>query len=53
MAKINVNIKNASVMASRQEVEAIMPEVLKAKEHLMKGDAAGNDFLGWVDLPEV
>ena len=53
MAKINVNIKNASVMASRQEVEAIMPEVLKAKEHLMKGDAAGNDFLGWVDLPEA
>lgn len=53
MAKINVNIKNAGVMASRQEVEAIMPEVLKAKEHLMKGDAAGNDFLGWVDLPEA
>ncbi len=53
MAKINVNIKNASIMASRQEVEAIMPEVLKAKEHLMKGDAAGNDFLGWVDLPEA
>ena len=53
MAKISVNIKNASVMASRQEVEAIMPEVLKAKEHLMKGDAAGNDFLGWVDLPEA
>ena len=53
MAKISVNIKNAGIMASRQKVESIMPEVLKAKEHLMKGDAPGNDFLGWVDLPEA
>ncbi len=27
-------------------------EVRAAREHLLKGDAAGNDFLGWVDLPE-
>ena len=52
MAQISVNIKNAGIMASREAVEAIMPEVVSAKEHLLKGDAAGNDFLGWVNLPE-
>ena len=30
----------------------IEPEVLAAKKHLTAGDAEGNDFLGWVDLPE-
>jgi glucose-6-phosphate isomerase len=35
-----------------KEIEGIMPEIKVAKEHLLKGDAAGNDFLGWVDLPE-
>ena len=35
-----------------KEIEGILPEIKVAKEHLLKGDAAGNDFLGWVDLPE-
>ena len=26
--------------------------MLAAKKHLVNGDAAGNDFLGWVNLPE-
>ena len=53
MAKISVNIKNAGVLAGREAEEAIMPEIMAAKQHLLKGDAAGNDFLGWVDLPEA
>ena len=53
MAKISVNIKNAGVLAGREAVEVIMPEIMAAKQHLLKGDAAGNDFLGWVDLPEA
>ena len=30
----------------------IETEIVNAKEHLLNGDAEGNDFLGWVDLPE-
>ena len=36
----------------QEAINQILPEVKKAKEHLLKGDAAGNDFLGWVNLPE-
>ena len=34
------------------ELQAMLPEVLAAREHLLRADAAGNDFLGWVNLPE-
>ena len=36
----------------QEAVNQLLPEVLEAKKHLLKGDAAGNDFLGWVNLPE-
>ena len=36
----------------QEALNQILPEIKKAKEHLLKGDAAGNDFLGWVNLPE-
>ena len=52
MAKINVKISDALNKIGRESVDALLPEVLAAKEHLLKGDAAGNDFLGWVSLPE-
>ena len=35
-----------------QSLDQITTEVLAARDHLLKGDAAGNDFLGWVNLPE-
>jgi len=51
MDTLKVNIKHAESHASRQDLATLLSEVLAAKEHLLKGDAAGNDFLGWVDLP--
>lgn len=36
----------------QKTLNEITAEVLSAREHLKKGDAAGNDFLGWVNLPE-
>ena len=33
-------------------VNQLLPEIKASKEHLLKGDAPGNDFLGWVNLPE-
>jgi glucose-6-phosphate isomerase len=37
---------------SEAEIEAIKPEVEKAHSTLMERTGAGNDFLGWLDLPE-
>ncbi len=37
---------------NQETVNQLLPEVLEAKKHLLNGDAAGNDFLGWVNLPE-
>lgn len=51
MDALKVNIAHALQHVSKKELEDLLPEVLSAKEHLLKGDAAGNDFLGWIDLP--
>ena len=51
METIKVNVEHALNYVSRDEVASLLPEVLVAKEHLLKGDAAGNDFLGWINLP--
>ena len=52
MGTIKVNVGHAVGHVTRNEIDALLPEVLKAKKHLINGDAAGNDFLGWVNLPE-
>ena len=52
MDTLKVNIKHALNCIERSAIDALFPEVLAAKEHLINGDAAGNDFLGWVNLPE-
>ncbi len=51
MDTLKVNVKHALGYVAQAEVATMLPEVLVAREHLLKGDAAGNDFLGWVDLP--
>ncbi len=33
------------------EIAAIYPEVLKAQKDLLAGSGEGNDFLGWINLP--
>ena len=52
METIKVNFERTQAVATKDEIEALLPEVLAAKKHLLAGDAAGNDFLGWADLPE-
>ena len=52
MDTLNVNIKHALDYIDKSAIDALLPEVLAAKKHLVDGDAAGNDFLGWVNLPE-
>ena len=50
----NLSIKMAGNVEKtcHQSLGQITTEVLAAREHLLKGDAAGNNFLGWVNLPE-
>ena len=52
METIKINVGHAENHVSRNEIDALLPEVLRAKEHLLHGDARGKDFLGWVNLPE-
>lgn len=49
---LKINVANACHKAPMAEIDALLPEVLAAREHLLRGDSAGSDFLGWVDLPE-
>ncbi len=42
----------AKCFVSDQEVANMKKQVLSAKEDLVNGTGAGNDFLGWVNLPE-
>ena len=51
METLQVNISHALGFVSRAEVDEMKAEVLASREHLLKGDSAGSDFLGWVDLP--
>ena len=51
METIKVNIEHTQAHAAKDEIKALLPEILTAKKHLLAGDADGNDFLGWVDLP--
>lgn len=37
---------------TEESLAAIEPEVMAAQEKLHSGTGAGNDFLGWLDLPE-
>lgn len=52
MDALKVNINHALNCIEKDAIDALLPEVLAAQKHLIDGDAAGNDFLGWVDLPE-
>ena len=51
MGKLEVKTSPSMTLVGDAELQSILPEALAAKEHLLKGDAPGNDFLGWVDLP--
>ncbi|MGX8712318.1 MAG: glucose-6-phosphate isomerase [bacterium] len=52
MEPLKVKIGAFPSKFDQQPLGQIVPELQMAKDHLLKGNAAGNDFLGWVNLPE-
>lgn len=52
MEKLSVRLADSVEKTCQKSINEITTEVLAAREHLLKGDADGNDFLGWVNLPE-
>ena len=51
MAKISFDYSKASSFVKEDEIANIESQVVNAKELLMPRKGAGNDFLGWIDLP--
>jgi glucose-6-phosphate isomerase len=51
MSKVTFDYSKASVFVSDNEVELMKKLALDAKEVLVGKSGAGNDFLGWIDLP--
>ena len=53
MEKLNFNYQFAKNFFNENELKQIKPYVELANEVLASKTGAGNDFLGWVDLPET
>ena len=53
MEKLNFNYQFAKKFFNESELKQIKPYVELANEVLTSKSGAGNDFLGWVDLPET
>ncbi len=51
MSKITFDYSKAASFISQEEVGYMKKLALDAKEVLASRSGAGNDFLGWVDLP--
>ena len=52
MAKVTYDYSKAMQFISEEEIEIIKDQTLAARELLLSRKGAGNDFLGWIDLPE-
>ncbi len=51
MSKVNFNYSKALGFFNEEEVSAVQSYVNVAHEMLHNKTGLGNDFLGWVDLP--
>ena len=51
MSYIKLNLDNALKFVSNEQVEAMKDEVVSAANVLVSQSGAGNDFLGWLNLP--
>ena len=49
---ISINLKNAGSFISYEEILALAQQSVRHLESLNAGTGAGNDFLGWLSLPE-
>lgn len=53
MSNININAEHVSSFVTEAELQKWLPIVLESKRKLLDGTGAGNDYLGWVDLPST
>ncbi len=51
MSKVTFDYSKAAAFIGENEVESMKKLALDAKEVLVSKSGAGNDFLGWIDLP--
>jgi glucose-6-phosphate isomerase len=51
MSKIEIKIENTFNAISRADIDALAAETAQALAKVNDGTGAGNDFLGWTDLP--
>ena len=51
MSRVTFDASAANVFVRGSEVEMMEQPVLAAKKSLLEKSGAGNDFLGWIDLP--
>ncbi|MCI1966506.1 MAG: glucose-6-phosphate isomerase [Oscillospiraceae bacterium] len=49
---VKIDLHHLAGFIDDSELSAIAPQVRLAHETLVNGTGAGNDFLGWMDLPE-
>lgn len=52
MKTIQLDVTQTQKFVSQNEIAAMAPAAAKAKKTLLAGTGEGNDFLGWVNLPE-
>lgn len=53
MTHISLDYSNVvDQFVSKEELEHIQPQVTLADKQLREGTGPGNDYLGWIDLPE-
>ena len=51
MSKVTFDYSKAAAFIGENEVDSMKKLALDAKEILVSKTGAGNDFLGWIDLP--
>ncbi len=49
---IKINVEKASEFVTEKELNGFIPRLSAAHDTLVNGTGAGNDFLGWLTLPE-
>ena len=52
MSKITFDYSKAAGFISEEEIAYMSKLTEEAKERLVSGTGAGNDFTGWLDLPK-
>ena len=51
MSYLKLNLENAYKFVASEQIEALKSEVVEAANVLVSQSGAGNDFLGWLNLP--